>query len=73
MSGRRFERHYCPVSTLKLPRGVYLPSLRESKPEDKNELEGVVEGEPVNGANGALEDGQERENDPVLYMISGIL
>jgi hypothetical protein len=33
-----------------------LLGLGESHPEDKDELEGVVEGEPVDGTDGALED-----------------
>ena len=39
--------------------------LREGHPEDKDELEGVVEGEPVDGVDGALEEGQEGVDDPV--------
>jgi hypothetical protein len=59
-----------------------LRSLGKSHPEDKDELEGVVEGyqmsvgrapqslclhtEPVDGIDGALEDGEERKGHPVL-------
>lgn len=43
-----------------------LPSLGQSKPKNEDELEGVVEGEPVNGIDSALEDGEECENNPVL-------
>lgn len=42
-----------------------LPSLGEGHPENKDELEGVVEGEPVDGVDGALDDGQESKSDPV--------
>jgi hypothetical protein len=42
------------------------PSNWERKPEDKDELECVVEWEPVHGVDGALKDGQEREDDPIL-------
>jgi len=44
-------------------------SLWESHPEDEDELEGVVEWEPVDGINGALEEGQERINDPVSQPL----
>jgi len=39
--------------------------LGKSHPKDKDELEGVVEGEPVNGINCALEESQEGIYDPV--------
>lgn len=42
-----------------------LRSLGEGHPQDQNELEGVVEGEPVDSVNSALKHGQERVNDPV--------
>lgn len=42
-----------------------LRSLGKSHPQNEDELEGVVEGEPVHGADGALEDRQERVDDPV--------
>jgi len=37
----------------------------ECQPENKDELEGVVEWEPVDGADGALEDSQEGKDYPV--------
>jgi len=45
-------------------------SLGKSHPGDKDELEGVVEGEPVNGVDRALENGQERVNYPVRQPLS---
>jgi len=61
---------------------LHIPELRKSHPEDKDELEGVVEcymalalsflftielrTEPVDGVDGALEQGQETERNPVL-------
>jgi hypothetical protein len=63
----------------------YVRSLGKGHPEDKDELEGVVEGcpvsyrtiryvrseltEPVDGVDGALEDGQERIDDPVCEPL----
>jgi hypothetical protein len=38
----------------------YLPKLRESKPQGEKELEGVVEGEPVDSADSAFEDPASR-------------
>lgn len=46
-----------------------LPSLGEGHPENEDELEGVVEWEPVDGVDGALEDGQESESDPVSQPL----
>jgi len=43
-----------------------LPSNWECEPKDKNELESVVEWEPVDGVDSTFEDGEEREDDPVL-------
>jgi len=40
-------------------------SLGKSHPEDEDELEGIVEWEPVNGVDSALEEGQESIDDPV--------
>jgi len=40
-------------------------SLGESHPEDKDELEGIVEGEPVDCTDSTLENVQECINDPV--------
>jgi hypothetical protein len=42
------------------------PGDWECQPENKDELEGVVEWEPVDGADGALEDSQEGKDYPVL-------
>ena len=42
------------------------PSDWERKPEDKDELECVVEGEPVHRADGALKYGQESIDHPIL-------
>ena len=42
------------------------PGSWEGQPEDKNELEGVVEWEPINGADRTLENCQEGEDNPVL-------
>lgn len=43
-----------------------IPSLGECHPEDEHELEDVVEGEPVDGVDGRLNDGEEGVGDPVL-------
>ena len=43
--------------------------LWESEPEGEKELEGVVEWEPVDGVDQGLEDGEEAENDPVLWIV----
>jgi len=43
-----------------------LLELRKRHVQDQSQLEGVVEGEPVDGVDGALEHGQEAEADPVL-------
>lgn len=45
-----------------------LPSHWESEPENEDELECVVEWEPVDGADQALKDCQESKNNPVLDM-----
>jgi hypothetical protein len=42
------------------------PGSWEGEPENKDELEGKVEWEPVNGIDSTLEDGQEGEDNPVL-------
>lgn len=44
------------------------PSLGKGHPEDKDELEDVVEWEPVDSVDGRLNDGQEGVDDPVLRM-----
>ena len=45
---------------------AYLPSLGKCHPEDEHKLEDVVEGEPVDGVDGRLNDSQEGVGDPVL-------
>jgi len=45
-------------------------SLGKSHPEDEDELEGVVEWEPVDGVDRALEDGEECKADPVSQPLS---
>lgn len=50
----------------KLSRGGNLPESRESQPQQEDELEDKVEGEPVNDAEEALNDREEGENNPVL-------
>lgn len=40
-------------------------SLGKSKPEDSNEFEGEIEGEPVNSIDGTLKYSEEREYNPV--------
>jgi len=47
-------------------------SLGKSHPEDEDELEGVVEGEPVAGVDGALENGQEGKCYPVCEPLGVI-
>ena len=42
------------------------PSDWEREPEDENELERIVEGEPVYGADSTLKDGQESIDHPIL-------
>jgi hypothetical protein len=42
------------------------PSNWKRQPENKDELEGVVEWEPVDSVDRALEDSQESEDHPVL-------
>jgi hypothetical protein len=44
----------------------HLPGDWKRKPENKNELECVVEREPVHRADGALKDGQEGKYHPIL-------
>jgi len=44
----------------------------ESEPEDENELECVVEWEPIHGADGTLKNGQEREDNPICKPLSVI-
>jgi len=43
--------------------------LGESHPQNKDELEGVVEGEPVNGTDSTLEDVQEGVDNPVRQPL----
>jgi hypothetical protein len=42
------------------------PGSWEGEPENEDELECVVEWEPVNSVDCTLEDGQEGEDNPVL-------
>jgi hypothetical protein len=55
--------------------GAYLPSLGKCHPEDKHKLKDVVEGEPVDGVDGRLNNGQEGVGDPVLgaHFVSSLL
>ena len=48
----------------------HVPSLRESHPHNEDELEDVVEREPVDSVDGRLKDGQEGVDDPVLPNTS---
>jgi len=43
-----------------------LPEGREREPEEEDKLEDVVEGEPVDDLNEALNHSEKREDDPVL-------
>jgi hypothetical protein len=45
---------------------IDLLGLGERHPQDKDELEGVVEGEPVDSVDGGLKNGQESVDNPVL-------
>lgn len=47
----------------------HVPGDWESEPQYKDELESVVEREPVNGADETLKDSEESENDPVLISF----
>ena len=47
-----------------------LPGDWKRQPENKDELEGVVEWEPVDSADRTLEDGQESEDHPVLENMN---
>jgi hypothetical protein len=49
---------------------VYLPEGGECQPQEEDELEDKVEGEPVDNADEALNDGEESEDDPVLKYVS---
>jgi len=44
--------------------------LRKGKPESEDEFEGVIKGEPVDGTDGTLKQGQEREDNPVSQPLS---
>ena len=57
------------VNTMAEAREGDLPSDWECEPEDEDELECVVKGEPVHGADGALKDGQEGEDHPILQTL----
>jgi len=41
----------------------------ECEPQDKNKLKCVVEWEPIDSANGTLENRQESENDPIRQPL----
>lgn len=43
-----------------------LPEHGEREPQEEDKLEDKVEGEPVDNVDEALNDGEEREDDPVL-------
>lgn len=43
-----------------------LPESGKSQPQQEDELENKVKGEPVNNAEEALDDGEEGKNNPVL-------
>jgi len=47
-----------------------LPSRWESEPEHKDELESIVEWEPVDSVDKTLKDSEESEDDPVLKAKS---
>jgi len=42
------------------------PEGREGEPQKEHKLEDVVEGEPVDNADQALENGEESKHNPVL-------
>jgi len=42
----------------------------KSEPKDKDELEGVVEWEPIDGANSTLKDSEESKDDPICKPLS---
>lgn len=46
--------------------------LRKGSPEDQDELEGIVEWEPIDGADSALKDSQESIDHPVSKPLSVI-
>lgn len=54
------------ISRIHTLRMGHSPSNWECQPEDKDELEGVVEWEPVDSADSALKDSQEGKDYPVL-------
>lgn len=43
-----------------------LPEHGEREPQEEDKLENKVKGEPVDNVDEALNDGEEREDDPVL-------
>jgi hypothetical protein len=49
------------------------PEGREREPEEEDELENKVKGEPVDNLDEALNDGKESENDPISQPLSIIL
>lgn len=56
----------CQIRSLNALGRSNVLGLGESHPEDKDELEDVVEWEPVDGVNSGLDNGQEGVDDPVL-------
>jgi hypothetical protein len=64
---RRCENQISSMSSFNVMR--YVPSLRESHPNNEDELEDVVEREPVNSIDRRLNDGQEGVHDPVLHSL----
>ena len=50
-----------------------LLGLWESHVHDEDELEGVVEGEPVGGVDEGFDDGEEGVDDPVLAICQNCL
>lgn len=58
-----------PLSSVRLYRLAEkrdLPEDRQRQPQEEDELEDKVEGEPVDNVDEALEDGEQSEHDPVL-------
>lgn len=51
---------------------MYVLSLWQSHVHDEDELEGVVEGEPISGIDERLDDGQEGVDDPVLFQLASM-
>lgn len=45
-----------------------LPEHGQRQPQEEDKLEDEVEGEPVHDIDEALQDGEEREHDPILKI-----